>query len=153
MNTQRWMAASLAVVVVLWLVEMLIHGFMLSDIYRQTASVWRPMAEMEKVMPLMWLGYILFAPFFVFLYAKGVEPKKEAFGQGLRFGLIFGIGLSAMNSLGWYAVLPIPGALAFYWFLAGIAIYAVAGVAAALVYRPAIAKLARARKTRTNTGR
>jgi len=67
------------------------------------------MAEMEKVIPLMWLGYILFAPFFVFLYAKGIEPKNEVFGQGLRFGLIFGVGLSAMTNLVWYTILPIPG--------------------------------------------
>ncbi len=148
MNTQRWIAASVAVVVVLWLVETVIHGFMLSDIYKETAMVWRPMSDMEKTMPLMWLGYLLFAPFFVFLYAKGLEPKKEVVGQGLRFGLIFGVGLSAMNSLGWYAVLPIPGVLAFYWFLAGIAIYAAAGVAVALVYRPVAVKPARSRKPR-----
>jgi hypothetical protein len=41
-----------------------------------------------------------------------------------------------MNSLGWYAVLPIPAALAFYWFLAGITVYAAAGIVTALVYRP-----------------
>ena len=143
MNNKRWVLASLAVVVVVWLLEMLVHGFMLSDVYSQTASVWRPMDEMQKAMPWMWLGYVLFAPFFVFLYAKGFEPKKQAFGQGLRFGLIFGVGLSAMSSLGWYAVLPIPGALAFYWFLAGVAIYAVAGMATALVYLPGKAKARR----------
>jgi len=62
------------------------------------------------------------------------------FGQGLRFGLIFGVGLSVMGNLVWYAVLPIPMALAFYWFLDGVAVYAIAGVAAALVYRPARAR-------------
>lgn len=136
MNTKRWLQASLAAVVVVWIVESVVHGLMLSDLYKQTAPVWRPLGEMEKLMPLMWLGYALFAPFFVFLYAKGIEPKKEAFGQGLRFGLIFGVGLSAMSNLVWYVILPIPMALAFYWFLDGVAVYAIAGVTVALVYRP-----------------
>lgn len=148
MNTKRWIQASLAVAVVIWIVESVVHGLMLSDLYKQTASVWRPMGEMEKLMPLMWLGYALFAPFFVFLYAKGMEPKKEAFGQGLRFGLIFGTGLSAMGSLMWYVILPMPSVLAFYWFLDGIAVYAIAGVTTALIYSPASAKPARSRKRR-----
>ena len=151
MNTNRWIGTSLVVVAVLWVLETIIHGFMLGGIYQQTAAVWRPMAEMEKVVPLMWLGYFLFAPFFVYLYVQGMEPKKPVIGQGLRFGLIFGTGLSAMSSLGWYAVLPIPGALAFYWFLAGVAIYAAAGMATAMTYQPAAARpsrKARARKRR-----
>lgn len=143
MNTKRWIQASLAAVVVIWIVESVVHGLMLADLYRQTAAVWRPAGEMEKLMPLMWLGYALFAPFFVFLYAKGMEPKKEAFGQGLRFGLIFGVGLAAMNSLVWYVILSIPKALAFYWFLDGIAVYAIAGVAVALVYQPGKTKARR----------
>ena len=136
MNTKRWMLASLAVVVVVAIVEWVVHGHILSDLYKQTISVWRPVGEMEKLMPLMWLGYALFAPFFVFLYAKGMEPKKQAFGQGLRFGLIFGVGLSAMTNLIWYVILPIPAVLAFYWLLDGIAVYAIAGVTVALVYTP-----------------
>ena len=148
MNTKRWIQASVMVVVVMWVVESVVHGLILSDLYKQTVSVWRPMGEMEKLMPLMWLGYALFAPFFVFLYAKGMEPKKEAFGQGLRFGLIFGVGLSAMSNLVWYVILPIPMALAFYWFLDGVAVYAIAGVTVALIYGYASAKSARSRKAR-----
>jgi hypothetical protein len=91
---------------------------------------------MQKLGPLMWLGYAIFAPFFVWIYAHGIDPKEDALGQGIRFGLMLGIGLSAMNSLVWYAVLPIPQKLAFSWFLAGVAVYTAAGVAAALTYKP-----------------
>lgn len=143
MNTKRWIQASLAVAVVVGIVEFVVHELMLSDLYKQTASLWRPAGEIEKLMPLMWLGYALFAPFFVFLYAKGMEPKKEAFGQGLRFGLIFGVGLSAMSNLIWYVILPMPTVLAFYWFLDGIAVYAIAGVTVALIYRPEMTKAKR----------
>jgi hypothetical protein len=118
---------------------------MLADLYKQTASVWRPADEMEKLMPLMWLGYALFAPFFVYLYTIGMEPKKEVFGQGLRFGLIFGLGLSAMHSLVWYVILPITNVLALYWFLDGVAVYAIAGVTVALIYSAESPKPARVR--------
>lgn len=145
MNNKRWIQASVAVVVVMWIVESVVHGLMLADQYKQTAALWRPVSEMENLMPLMWLGYALFAPFFVYLYAVGMEPKKDVFGQGLRFGLIFGVGLSAMHSLMWYAILPISSALAFYWFLGGVAVYAIAGVTVAHIYTAERAKPVRAR--------
>jgi len=145
MNTKRWLQASLAAVVMIWIVESVVHGLMLADLYKQTVSLWRPADEMEKLMPLMWLGYALFAPFFVYLYAVGMEPKKDVFGQGLRFGLIFGVGLSAMHSLVWYVILPISSALVFYWFLDGVAVYAIAGVTVAHIYTVERAKPARTR--------
>ena len=39
-----------------------------------------------------------------------------------------------MNGFGWYVILPIPLALAFYWFLATLVEFIVAGIAAGLVY-------------------
>jgi len=39
-----------------------------------------------------------------------------------------------MNSFGWYVLLPIPLALVFYWFLAILAEFILAGIAAGLVY-------------------
>lgn len=135
MNVRRWVIASVTVAVVVAVLEMIIHGMLLQSVYQQTASVWRPMAESEPLMPLMWLGYLLFAPFFVWIYAKGLETGKGVLAQGVRFGLAFGIGLSAMSSLIWYVVLPIPATLAWAWFAAGVVVYLAAGVGAALTYR------------------
>ncbi|UCH53000.1 MAG: hypothetical protein JSW09_10495 [Pseudomonadota bacterium] len=136
MDTNRWAVASVAVAVVVAVVEMVIHGALLQETYQQTATVWRPMSESRSIMPLMWLGYAIFAPFFVYIYAKGLEPGKPPLEQGMRFGIIFGTGLSAMNSLIWYVVLPIPVALAWAWFIAGIVVFLAAGVAAGLTYKP-----------------
>ncbi len=88
------------------------------------------------MMPLMWPGYLIFAPFFVWIHAKGIEAGKSAVRQGVRFGLAFGVGLSAMSSLIWYIVLPIPASLAWAWFAAGVIVYLAPGVAAALTYAP-----------------
>ena len=40
-----------AVFVVIAVLEFFIHGVLLSDMYRQTASVWRPEAEMLRRSP------------------------------------------------------------------------------------------------------
>ena len=134
MNTKQWLLASVAVFVVMGVLEFLIHGVLLSDMYRQTASVWRSEAEMQKMMWVFWVGILVFAPFFALIYVKGYEKAKPGLGQGFRYGLYVGVMLSVMHSFGWYVILPIPLALAFYWFLAILVEFIAAGVAAGLVY-------------------
>jgi len=135
MNTKRWFLASGAVFVVIAVLEFLIHGVLLLDMYRQTASVWRPEAEMQRMMWIFWVGDLVFALFFALIYAEGYERGKPGLGQGFRCGLYVGAMLSVVYSFGWYAILPIPFALAFYWFLAILVEFIAAGVAAGLVYR------------------
>jgi len=134
MNTKRWLLASLAVFVVIAVLEFVVHGLLLADLYRQSASVWRPEPEMQKMMWVFWVGMLVFAPFFTLIYVKGYEKGKPGLGQGFRCGLYVGAMLSVMNSFGWYVLLPIPFALAFYWFLAILVEFTAAGIAAGLVY-------------------
>jgi hypothetical protein len=136
MNAKRWALASLAVFLVLAVLEGVIHGVLLSGLYQQTSSVWRPQSEIQRNMLLMYLGYLIFAPVFVLIYSKGYEPNKDGLMQGVRFGLIAGLLLSASQTLGWYAVLPIPAILAVWWFVAGMVEAVAAGVAVGLLYRP-----------------
>jgi hypothetical protein len=135
MNVKRWLLASLAVLVVFVALEMLIHNVLLRDIYMQTASVWRPMEEMDKLMHFIFIGYLVFAPLFTLIYAKGYEKGKSGLAQGLRFGLYFGGALSVMGSFGWYPILPIPLTLAVSWFASILVTYVAAGAAAGAVYR------------------
>ncbi len=89
---------------------------------------------MQKMMWVFWVGILVFAPFFALIYVKGYEKGKPGLGQGFRYGLYVGAMLSVMNSFGWYVLLPIPLALAFYWFLSILVEFIAAGVAAGLVY-------------------
>jgi len=134
MNTKRWLLASGAVFVVIAVMEFVINGVLLSDMYQETASVWRTQEEIQRMMWIFWIGYLVFAPFFALIYVKGYEKGKPGLGQGIRCGLYVGAMLSVIHSFGWYVILPIPLALAFYWFLAILAEFIVAGVAAGLVY-------------------
>lgn len=135
MNTQRWLVSSAAAFVVIFALEFVINGILLSDLYKQTASVWRPEAEIMRLMWLMWLSYAISALVLAFVYTKGYEAAKSGIGQGVRFGLYMGIFLAASISLGFYAVLPIPGILAVYWFIGGVAEYVVAGAVVGAIYK------------------
>ena len=135
MNTKRWLLASVAVFVVIMAMEFVIHGVLLSRLYGETPSLWRTQAEMQRIVWIFWVGYLVFAPFFALIYVKGYEKGKPGLGQGLRFGFYIGAMLSVLHSFGWYVILPIPLALAFYWFAAILVEFIAAGAAAGLVYR------------------
>ena len=137
MNMKRFALASLAVFVVFSVVDGVVNNVLLADLYKQTASVWRPESEIQGNMWLMWLGTLILAPLFVLIYTKGYEANKPGLGQGVRYGLIVGVLLSAPQCLGWYAVLPIPAVLALWWFAAGMVESVAAGAAAGFIYRPA----------------
>lgn len=137
MNTKRLALASLAVFVVFFVVDGVVNNLLLADLYKQTASVWRPESEIQGNMWLMWIGTLILAPLFALIYTKGYEANKPGLGQGVRYGLIVGVLLSAPQCLVWYAVLPIPAVLPVWWFVAGMAESIAAGVAAGLIYRPA----------------
>ena len=137
MNTKRLALASLAVFVVFSVVDGVVNNLLLADLYKQTASVWRPESEIQGNMWLMWLGTLIIAPLFALIYTKGYEANKPGLGQGVRYGLIVGVLLFAPQCLAWYAVLPIPAALAVWWFAAGMVESVVAGAATGMIYRPA----------------
>ena len=137
MNTKRMALASLSVFVVFSVVDGIVNNVLLADLYKQTASVWRPESEIQGNMWLMWLGTLILAPLFVLIYTKGYEANKPGLGQGVRYGVIVGLLLSAPQCLVWYAVLPIPAVLAVWWFTAGMVESITAGAAAGLIYRPA----------------
>lgn len=136
MNTKRWLLASVAAFIVIFALEFVINGILLSDLYKQTASVWRPEPEIMRMMWLMWLSYAIAAPVFAFVYTKGYEAAKGGVGQGVRYGLYMGLFLAASIGLGSYAVLPIPGILAVYWFIGGVFEYMVAGAVVGAIYKP-----------------
>lgn len=135
MNMKRMGYASIAVFVVIFVIELIVNGVLLDGIYKQTASVWRPEADIEKMMWLFWVGYLIFAPVFVAIYAKGYEVGKSNIGQGLRYGIYMGLLIAISMNLGWYAVLPIPVELSVYWVIAGMVEMIAAGITVSLIYR------------------
>lgn len=135
MNVKRWLYASAAAFVVLTVLEFVINGVLLVGIYRQTASIWRPEADMVALSWLFWLAYLVMAPVFTLIYSQGYESHKEGMGQGLRFGFYVGLLIAIPMSLIWYAVLPIPSSLAVYWAIAGMVEMIAMGITVGLIYK------------------
>jgi len=60
----------------------LLHVLLLQDAYKSTAALWRPEAEMQSYMGLMFLTQIIFASGFSVRFTRKYEGK--GIGEGIR---------------------------------------------------------------------
>ena len=134
MNPRRLAVAIVAVFAGIWITDFLIHGLWLASIYRETASLWRPEAEMQKNMGWLMLGQLLAAATFVVLWAKGFA-EKACLRCACMFGLFMGL-FSQANTLITYAVQPLPAEIAIKWFVAALGQGVLGGILVFFVYKP-----------------
>ena len=114
---------SVVSITALWFVmDYVIHGLILTGLYQETASVWRPIQEMSHLQGLFisMAHAVLFVTFYQYL------AKSKHIVQGSKFGCFVGlmIGLAMAN---FYLYLPIPIYLALGWFLGTLVEYVAAG--------------------------
>ena len=121
---KRNVLAVLAVFVAWSVLDIVIHGVILGQTYKDTAQMWRPENEMK--MGLLHVVGFISAVAFVCLYACFVGRKSVA--RGIAFGLVFGLGIGVSMGYGTYAVQPIPYKLALTWFLGTVVEAAVGGL-------------------------
>jgi hypothetical protein len=133
MNAKKFILTSIVVFIVYEILNYLIHGFILMDAYAATASLWRPEAEMNSMMWIMWVVDLIKAFVFVFIFTKGIEGK--GWMEGLRYGFWIGLYVSLGMGFGMYATSPIPFSLALQWFIYGVIQLMICGVATALMYK------------------
>jgi len=101
------------VVFIAWMaMDFLFHGNFLKQTYEQTASLWRPPAEMK--MGVNAVVVFLMAAMFTAIYVWLVGNKSLF--RGLLYGLLFGIALGASVGFGIYSFMPLPYNLALSWF-------------------------------------
>ena len=127
MNTKNVIIGGVAGFVFIFLYEWVVHGMLLMPTYDATASVWRPMAEMEAMMP--YAIFIKLALAFATAYYVG-KMHKHGYEAGACFGFMIGVFLAIM-SLAQYTYLPIELNLPIMWAIAIIvqmtAVGAIAG--------------------------
>lgn len=136
MNVRRWGLAVLGAFGVLVIGDYLIHEVWLGEFYRQTASWWRPAADMKALMTLMLAGQFTLAALLTLIYAKGYEAGKGALAQGFRFGVLMGLLLHLPKSFMTMFVYPYPVSLVLNWFLGGLLVTTVAGLIIGKLYVP-----------------
>ncbi len=114
MNFKK-IALSTIVVAALWFVlDWVIHGVLLMDIYRETSHLWRPVDEMNHLHGI--IALIVASALFVMFYARMITPKNCS--QGWKFGCWVGA-ISGFGAAMSYLWMPIPFMLAVAWFVAG----------------------------------
>ena len=133
---KRFLGIVFAVMAVIAVIDMILHHVILMDAYKQTMYLWRSEAEIKGLVGLIWAGYLAFALFFVWIFAKGYEKGKPGLGQGLRFGILAGLLVYTASNLMCYAVMPLPVAIPVAWFLGGMAECVAGGTVAGMIYKP-----------------
>jgi len=105
---------AIVTVFIAWsILDFILHGLLLRSTYEATASLWRPMGEMN--IPLMYFVTLVFTVCFVLIYGLLVGQKSPA--SGIRYGALFGLATGISMGFGSYVVMPIPLTLAWSWFL------------------------------------
>ena len=109
---------ALIVAVFFFFYDMVFHGFLLNDIYEQTAYLWRTNEEMAALLPLTILFYLFFAAAIVALYncfVLQMQTTKKPVHLSRKFGLIIGL-IMALMMASTYIYMPISALLSIAWF-------------------------------------
>lgn len=131
--SKRLLIHSVVVFLAFSLYGFVVHGILLEDTYAQQPGLWRSEAETEALMHWIFIAYALMAVVFAMMFAKGYEDR--GLGEGLRFGLLTGVLIGAVNLI-FYAVQPSTLGMALVLFAADVGMTVVAGLALAAVYKP-----------------
>jgi hypothetical protein len=127
--TRRAIYAVIAIFIAWSVLDFVIHGIILGDPYRETASLWRPMGEIK--MGLIYVDTLIFATVFVAIYTLFFAQRGPFIG--LKYGFLMGIGMGFSMGYGSYAVMPIPFTMAFTWFAGAVIETVVAGLIVGLI--------------------
>lgn len=133
MNLKRLLLAIIAAFAITYATDYLVHGVWLRPDYLAAKSLWRPPEEMRTFQHWVTLAQLISVATFVIIWAKGFA------GRGIAMGVVFGL-LIGMSQHVWaivnYVAMPVPGALAAKWFLAGVAESVLLGIVMSLIYKP-----------------
>lgn len=119
----KYLKSLFIIFIFIFLYEWLLHGFILKGAYEATASLWRPEANMQKLLPFMFIGQFFIAFFACLLFARSDSSKVKDF-------VIFGALLGALAGAGqviMYTVAPYPLYLTVSWIAGGVVEFALAG--------------------------
>ncbi|MEO6847822.1 MAG: hypothetical protein ABI443_09645 [Chthoniobacterales bacterium] len=135
MNPKRLILAIIAVFIVVFATNYVIHGIWLMADYHATSSLWRTTEEMTRKLPWMFASEFLFSAVFVMLYAKGFADKR-CITCAIMYGVFMGFFLESKDIIT-YVVTPLPSALAIKWIAAGLGQTILMAIVVFFVYKPA----------------
>jgi hypothetical protein len=134
MNFPRVAMAALAAWIVYLGVSYLVHGLLLTNVYRQHTAM-RPAGDQMAILPIAFAFSLLGFFAFSYAYAKGYEGSGGT-QEGLRFGVLVGILICTFSVVFEYMVWPVSGTLLVAWIVDYIVEFAIYGVIVGIVYKP-----------------
>jgi len=118
------------VFVVLAILDTLTNTVLLSGVYAETASLWRPEADIK--LGVIIVSWLFVAFFFTLIFSKGYQGKGIL--EGVRYGLYITGLVSIPMAYMTYATMPVPYGLTFQWWVYSGITYVIMGSALALIY-------------------
>ena len=98
-----------AVLFVAWFLgSFVVHGVLLHSDYMQLTNLFRTERDEQNHFPLMILAHIFLSGAFVWIYARGAEPKPWM-AQGIRFGVAVALLTVVPTYTIYFVVQPMPG--------------------------------------------
>ena len=107
--------ALIAIVVVFgaWTaMDFTVHGFLIRDLYEQTAEMWRPMEEAKMGLS----SFVVFVSAACFTLIYGMLITVKNMKNGLIYGGLFGLAAAISMAYGSYSYQPFPYDLVLAWF-------------------------------------
>ncbi len=135
----RFILGWVAVLVVWMAGSFVVHGMLLHDDYGRLPNLFRTEADSQPYFPLMILAHVVMAGAFVWIYARGIEPKPWL-AQGIRYGVAIALLTVVPTYTIYFVVQPMPGMLAVRQMIFDGILIVILGAVAAFVYRSAPAR-------------
>lgn len=88
MNWKRFVCAVLFAFIVALVLDILLNAVLLRGVWMASVRCWRPVAEMNRLVPLGWLAMLLVITFQSAIF---VRAGWEGIGRGLEFGSWLGL--------------------------------------------------------------
>jgi hypothetical protein len=137
---KKFVLAWVVVFVVWFLGSFVVHGVLLRHDYMQLTGLFRSDGDQQRYFPLMILAHVILAGAFVWIYARGVEPKPWL-SQGVRFGLAVALLTTVPTYLIYFIVQPMPGDTVVKQIIFDSILMIVLGIVAAWMYRERAARV------------
>lgn len=128
----RFVGAIIATFVFIFAYDFVYHGMYLAELYKATASLWRPEEAMPDYMIYLSLGQALVAFGVVWIVFR---TERGGWAAGAMTGIALGVIGAGGNSI-FYAVQPLPSELVCSWVFSGFIQSAAAGAIAGAIYKP-----------------
>ena len=135
MNMSRVAAAAVVAWVVDGLYGFVVYGQALQSEFNRYPGVFRSTQTVMGNMPLMFAGMLIAFFALAYIFARGHEGGNGV-AEGIRFGIVFGILMFGLISVGNYCVLNIGRKIAVEMAVAGFVESIIIGATLGLVYQP-----------------